>query len=638
MSNSKDSEQTNSIDELDVFIDLRVNTTNIDNDINTLNKTNLVNNSSSNEPLSLHLPSILKSTSDPLNTNSSSVDSNETNLHSIQSRSTSSSNYNLNGKYATIVYHETEQRVQSRVLRIKSYLDKKYTKTKKNQKLEEVHSEYNLLRKDLEETLETRFDLSEEQKNEVRHLFEKEQYELVDDMFKRMTPFDFEPLALIGKGKFGEVRMVRRKGRISSQGNIYAMKSMSKSEMLEKKHHVLAERNILTESENPWIVTLYYSFQDDKCLYMVMEYLPGGDLMGLLIKQDTFTEEQTKQYMCEMILAVASVHELGYIHRDIKPDNVVLDLNGHLKLIDLGLCKKIDLNISEIEDGQYVVDDTDVTSFASTGIIETEISKNISIEKSSYKRRILAHSFVGTPDYVSPEVLLVKSGKGYGKECDWWSLGVIMYECLAGQTPFFSDDPRITAQKIVQFPKTLHLDDDIKAQLSPECVDFMFSLLTFASRRLGRNGVDEIKAHPWFKNIDWSTEAILAKPAPFIPEEYSELPLLLKELSNPLCSNNPERQKQLVSKVTKNFSINHIEDKGPIWLRHSPTVASSKPIYTSIQSQNRLNRPLAASNSISLPVENRNEFVGYTFRRQKQAKPLGIESKSKSFVQSPTFR
>lgn len=139
---------------------------------------------------------------------------------------------------------------------------------------------------------------------------------------KKLCRDDFESLAIIGRGAFGEVRLVRMKDHSTKE--IYAMKSMLKENMIIKNQvsHIRAERDILTESENHWIVTLFYSFQDTQNLYMIMEYLPGGDLMGLLIKKDTFTEEETKFYVAEIALAISSVHALGYIHRDLKPDNM----------------------------------------------------------------------------------------------------------------------------------------------------------------------------------------------------------------------------------------------------------------------------------------------------------------------------
>jgi hypothetical protein len=177
---------------------------------------------------------------------------------------------------------------------------------------------------------------------------------------KKLCRDDFESLAIIGRGAFGEVRLVRRRNNdnpTAPPGEIYAMKSMVKENMILKNQvsHLRAERNILTESEDSWIVTLFYSFQDSQNLYMVMEYLPGGDLMGLLIKKDTFTEAETCFYVAEIAMAISSVHALGYIHRDLKPDNILLDWRGHIKLTDLGLFKKI-----EVEKIGQVVDEDSI--------------------------------------------------------------------------------------------------------------------------------------------------------------------------------------------------------------------------------------------------------------------------------------
>ncbi len=154
---------------------------------------------------------------------------------------------------------------------------------------------------------------------------------------KKLTARDFEPIAIIGRGAFGEVRVCKWK----ETGEVVAMKKMNKSEMEYKNQvaHIRAERDILATAQIPWIVGLQCSFQDEKYLYLVMEYLAGGDLMTLLMKRDILTEDEAKFYMAESILAVEAVHKLNYIHRDLKPDNILLDNKGHIKLSDFGLCK-----------------------------------------------------------------------------------------------------------------------------------------------------------------------------------------------------------------------------------------------------------------------------------------------------------
>jgi serine/threonine kinase 38 len=154
---------------------------------------------------------------------------------------------------------------------------------------------------------------------------------------KKMSVLDFETLTIIGRGAFGEVRVCRKK----DDKQVFAMKIMKKTEMLKKNQvqHIRAERDVLALADNPWVVKLQYSFQDDKNLYLVMEYLPGGDLMTILMKYDILTEEQTRFYIAETANAINSVHALNYVHRDLKPDNILLDRQGHVKLSDFGLCK-----------------------------------------------------------------------------------------------------------------------------------------------------------------------------------------------------------------------------------------------------------------------------------------------------------
>ena len=154
-----------------------------------------------------------------------------------------------------------------------------------------------------------------------------------------MNVKEFDPLAIIGRGAFGEVRLCKYR----ETGEIFAVKKMKKSEMKLKNQiiSITAEKELLVEAKNNWIVCLNFSFQDDEFLYLVMEYLHGGDLMNLLIIKNIFTEDEARFYAAELVLAIEYVHKLNYIHRDIKPDNVLIDKYGHLKLSDFGLSKKM---------------------------------------------------------------------------------------------------------------------------------------------------------------------------------------------------------------------------------------------------------------------------------------------------------
>ena len=176
--------------------------------------------------------------------------------------------------------------------------------------------------KKLEETM-TSQGLTEQEKVERRQLHALKETEFLRLKRLKLTYNDFSPIKVIGKGAFGEVRLVQKK----DTGHIYAMKILRKKDMLLKEQvaHVRAERDILAEAENQWVVKMFYSFQDSRNLYLVMEFLPGGDMMTLLIKKDTFSEEMTQFYVAETASAIDYIHKLGFIHRDIKPDNLLLD-------------------------------------------------------------------------------------------------------------------------------------------------------------------------------------------------------------------------------------------------------------------------------------------------------------------------
>jgi serine/threonine kinase 38 len=283
---------------------------------------------------------------------------------------------------------------------------------------------------------------------------------------KKVYPSDFEPLTIIGKGAFGEV--------IKNQVT-----------------HVRSERDILVKAKNPWIVGLKFSFQDDENLYLVMEYLPGGDLMNLLIKRDILTEEESKFYTAEMILAIESVHDLNYIHRDLKPDNVLLGKDGHIKLTDFGLCKHAEIKASQKRTpDKYTMKHSD-----NFNALKNMLNKRLGGYK---KDRKLAYSTVGTPDYIAPEVF---GPKGYDETVDWWSIGVILFEMLVGYPPFFADDSTVTCQKILHWKKTLVIPAE--ANLTDEATDLILRLICDHENRLGKNGATEIKEHAWFADVDW---------------------------------------------------------------------------------------------------------------------------------------
>ncbi|XP_016489243.1 uncharacterized protein LOC107809163 [Nicotiana tabacum] len=360
----------------------------------------------------------------------------------------------------------------------------------------------------------------------------EEQMHLIKDLEQKETEYmrlrrhkicvdDFELLTIIGRGAYGEVRLCREK----KSGNIYAMKKLKKSEMLIKGQveHVRAERNLLAEVASHCIVKLYYSFQDAEYLYLIMEYLPGGDMMTLLIREDTLSESVAKFYIAQTVLAIESIHKHNYIHRDIKPDNLLLDKNGHMKLSDFGLCKPLDcrtlstLKENETMDDENRDDPMDIdSSFPDSRDGSKWKSPREQLHHWQMNRRKLAFSTVGTPDYIAPEVLLKK---GYGMECDWWSLGAILYEMLIGYPPFYADDPITTCRKIVHWRNQLKFPEE--AKLSHEAKDLICRLLCDVEHRLGTGGSNQIKAHPWFKHIVW--DKLYEMEAAFKPEVNGEL-------------------------------------------------------------------------------------------------------------------
>ncbi|KAH1081456.1 hypothetical protein J1N35_021217 [Gossypium stocksii] len=388
----------------------------------------------------------------------------------------------------------------------KQYIENHYREQMKN--LQERRERRIILEQKLAEA-----DVSEEDQTNLLKYLEKKETEYMRRQRHKMGVDDFELLTMIGKGAFGEVRVCREK----TTGQVYAMKKLKKSEMLRRGQveHVKAERNLLAEVDSNCIVKLYCSFQDEDYLYLIMEYLPGGDMMTLLMRKDILTEDEARFYVAETTLAIESIHKHNYIHRDIKPDNLLLDRHGHLRLSDFGLCKPLDC--STIQENDFIVGgNSNESGESDERPAALKRTQQEQLEHWQKNRRTLAYSTVGTPDYIAPEVLLKK---GYAMECDWWSLGAIMFEMLIGYPPFYSDDPMSTCRKIVNW-KT-HLKFPEEAKLSAEAIDLISKLLCDVSHRLGSKGAGEIKEHPWFQGVDW--DRIYEMEAAFIPEVNDEL-------------------------------------------------------------------------------------------------------------------
>ncbi|XP_057766500.1 uncharacterized protein LOC130986962 [Salvia miltiorrhiza] len=395
-------------------------------------------------------------------------------------------------------------------------------------------------RRQLLEKLLANSGASEEEQNNILKDLERKETEYMRLRRNRTSVTDFELLTIIGRGAFGEVILCREK----ITGNIYAMKKLQKSEMVRRGQveHVKAERNLLAEVDSDYIVKLHCSFQDAEYLYLVMEYLPGGDMMTLLMREDVLTETMARFYIAEAVLAIESIHKHNYIHRDIKPDNLILDKNGHLKLSDFGLCKSLDCSHLDPLNGKESINAMESREpgnengcFPDKGDGSHWESSREKLQHWQKSRRTQAFSTVGTPDYIAPEVLLKK---GYGVECDWWSLGSIMYEMLIGYPPFYSDNPVTTCKKIVHWRNHLRFPSD--RRITPDAKDLICRLLCDVDNRLGTRGVEEIKAHPWFKHIQWDN--IYDMEAAYRPEVNGELDTQ-NFVENDVVDSQPEKSR-----------------------------------------------------------------------------------------------
>ena len=326
--------------------------------------------------------------------------------------------------------------------------------------------------------------INEEQKMKIINEINEIEIQKSRKIREKQTIREYESLKIIGRGAFGEVHVCRE----IKTGKIYAVKKIKKDILLQKNQiiHIRSEQKFMSKVKSPWIVDLKASFQEDDYLYLVMEFCQGGDFMNLLIKKDILSEDEARFYTAELILAVESIHKLDCIHRDIKPDNILIDKNGHIKLSDFGLAK-----ISE--------------NLGQSPILYNKKNKK---NRPTHQKNF---SCVGTAYYVAPEVL---KKTGYSEDIDWWSVGVIFFEMLVGYAPFCSEETKDVCYKVINWKKFLKIPDDIV--LSREAEDLIAKMINNSNERLGKNGVEEIKAHPFFKNVNWNN--IRNTKAPFIPE------------------------------------------------------------------------------------------------------------------------
>mmetsp|Transcript_48583 Transcript_48583/g.126060 ORF Transcript_48583/g.126060 Transcript_48583/m.126060 type:complete len:338 (-) Transcript_48583:544-1557(-) len=276
---------------------------------------------------------------------------------------------------------------------------------------------------------------------------------------------DFDIGETLGTGTFGRVRLVRHK----QTGKYFALKILKKAEVIRLKQveHIMSEKAILASIKHPFVVRLFQTFQDQKNLYMLLEYVIGGELFSHLRKAGRFSNETTKFFAASIVTALETMHKSDIVYRDLKPENLLLDDQGYMKITDFGFAK--------------VVEDRTWT-------------------------------LCGTPEYLAPEII---QSKGHGKAVDWWALGILIYEMLAGYPPFYDENPFGIYQKIlagkVEFPR--HFDMQAK--------DLIKKLLqSDRSKRLGnlKNGGEDVKRHKWFKGFDWNGLLNRSIPPPIVPE------------------------------------------------------------------------------------------------------------------------
>ncbi|NWX26696.1 KS6A3 kinase, partial [Notiomystis cincta] len=278
----------------------------------------------------------------------------------------------------------------------------------------------------------------------------------VKEGHEKADPSQFELLKVLGQGSFGKVFLVKKISG-SDARQLYAMKVLKKATLkVRDRVRTKMERDILVEVNHPFIVKLHYAFQTEGKLYLILDFLRGGDLFTRLSKEVMFTEDDVKFYLAELALALDHLHSLGIIYRDLKPENILLDEEGHIKLTDFGLSKE-----------------------------------SIDHEKKAY-------SFCGTVEYMAPEVV---NRRGHTQSADWWSFGVLMFEMLTGTLPFQGKDRKETMTMILKAKLGMPQFLSLEAQ---SLLRMLFKRNPANRLGAGPDGVEEIKRHAFFSKIDWN--------------------------------------------------------------------------------------------------------------------------------------
>ncbi|XP_051974489.1 microtubule-associated serine/threonine-protein kinase 4-like [Xyrauchen texanus] len=304
---------------------------------------------------------------------------------------------------------------------------------------------------------------------------------------RKPCELDFEMIKLISNGAYGVVYLVRHK----ETKQRFAMKKINKQNLMLRNQiqQAFVERDILTFAENPFVVSMYCSFETRRHLCMVMEYVEGGDCATLLKNMGPLPVDMARMYFAETLLALEYLHNYGIVHRDLKPDNLLVTSMGHIKLTDFGLSKVGLMNMT-------------------TNLYEGHIEKDA--------REFSDKQVCGTPEYIAPEVIL---RQGYGKPVDWWAMGIILYEFLVGCVPFFGDTPEELFGQVISDEINWPEGEDAPPSDSQELITLL--LRQNPLERLGTaGGAYEVKHHPFFNSLDWNS--LLRQKAEFIPQLESE--------------------------------------------------------------------------------------------------------------------